>query len=346
MNSPPSNIPATGFQGLPALLAPHDVDPAPVGRHRLLSLTGGGYRGLFTASALAALLDARGIQGDAATAFDTFAGTSIGGLMACALAVGIPARRVMDTIEAHGPEIFKRTATTGFKRTASGPPFNAEALRTAIVECLGGNANTKLRAVERGVVIPSVNWARAEVEIFMSGPIGGKYASDLSLLDVCLATTAAPTYFLEHNVDGEAMLDGGLTANNPDMLAITELIRCYTPDVLANLDVLSIGTAAAPKARSADDVPQSKLDWAPHIADLIIDSQERLASMQASRLLGGHYLRLNYLPHAGEKGFGDLAQADTNTTLALIRAGKRCADEALKDNAKQLLLNRLLSLRQ
>lgn len=336
----------TGIRGLPPLVAPKDVDPRPMSRHRLLSLTGGGYRGLFTASTLAALLEARHVGADASTAFDTFAGTSIGGLMACALAVGIPARRVMDTIEVHGPGIFRRTATTGFKRAASGPPFDAAALRKAIVECLGGRATTRLSDVERGVVIPSVNWARAEVEIFMSGPIGGKYASDATLLDVCLATSAAPTYFHEHDLEGEAMLDGGLVANNPDMLAIAELIRCHSPSVLANLDVLSIGTAGPGKPRSADAVPQSKLEWAPHVADLIIDSQERLASLQASRLLEGHYLRLDYLPHAGEKGFGDLAQADPDTTSALIRAGKRCADEALQDNAKQLLLSRLLSARQ
>jgi len=342
MNSP---LPPKGIRGLPALEAPQDVDPTPERRHRLLSLTGGGYRGLFTASTLAALLEAHNIRADASMAFDTFAGTSIGGLMACALAVGIPARRVMDTIERHGPEIFARTATSGLKRFASGPPFNAQVLRKAIVECLDGHASTKLRAVERGVIIPAVNWARAEVEIFMSGSVGGKYASDESLLDVCLATSAAPTYFQEHDIDGEAMLDGGLVANNPDMLAITELMRCHSPSIVTNLDVLSIGTAGPQKPRSADAVPQSKVDWAPHVADLIIDSQERLASLQARRLLEDHYLRLDYLPHAGEKGFGDLDQTDPKTTLALIRAGQRCAAEALRENAKQRLLSRLLASR-
>ena len=59
---------------------------------RVLSLTGGGYRGLFTAQVLVELCQQAARPGRLDKSFDAFAGTSIGGFMACALAIGVPPR--------------------------------------------------------------------------------------------------------------------------------------------------------------------------------------------------------------------------------------------------------------
>jgi hypothetical protein len=341
MNSPSS---AEKPHGIPALDLPDTVGPHAVKRLRLLSLTGGGYRGLFSISTLHYLALEFKPEKDIGQCFDVFAGTSIGGLMACALAVGIPVQRVMDAILKHGDKIFEKPKASGLKRLFSGPIYRSETLKEAIKDCLQEHAQTRLCDVERHVIIPSVNWARGEVQIFMSKPFGSNHASKETLLDVCMATSAAPTYFPTHGIDGETMIDGGLVANNPDVIALMECAR-VEPQAIDRLEILSIGTAGAPKERIADKPPGSKVEWAPKIADLIIDCQEQLASSQCKRLLQQRYIRLNYEPISGEKNFGQLDQVDLNTTLALLSAGKRCALAAKQSKESNILISRLLSAR-
>lgn len=92
---------------------------------RVLSLTGGGYRGLFSAQVLVQLCEHARRPGRLDRAFDVFAGTSIGGLMACALAVGVPPRRVLDAIDAYGPRIFPPRRQRSLRRLLFGALFDA-----------------------------------------------------------------------------------------------------------------------------------------------------------------------------------------------------------------------------
>src|SRR5690625_3930592 len=73
---------------------------------RILSLSGGGYRGLFTARILADLEER--IRAPIATRFDLIAGTSIGGILALALALEVPAKQMVALFEERGDEIFKK----------------------------------------------------------------------------------------------------------------------------------------------------------------------------------------------------------------------------------------------
>ena len=75
-------------------------------RFQVLSLSGGGYRGLYTAKILADL--EQEIGGPIAQRFDLIAGTSIGGILALAVAMEIPAEQMVKLFEQHGQEIFKR----------------------------------------------------------------------------------------------------------------------------------------------------------------------------------------------------------------------------------------------
>jgi patatin-like phospholipase/acyl hydrolase len=68
---------------------------------RILALAGGGYLGLYTASVLAAL-EARCGE-PLGRRFDLIAGTSVGGILAVALAYEVPMRRLVDLFVEHGP---------------------------------------------------------------------------------------------------------------------------------------------------------------------------------------------------------------------------------------------------
>jgi patatin-like phospholipase/acyl hydrolase len=75
-------------------------------RFQVLALSGGGYRGLYTAKILADLEE--DIGGPIARRFDLIAGTSIGGILALAIAMEIPAEQMVKLFEQHGQEIFRR----------------------------------------------------------------------------------------------------------------------------------------------------------------------------------------------------------------------------------------------
>src|SRR5688500_5321895 len=80
-------------------------------RFQVLALSGGGFRGLYTAKVLADLETE--IGGPIARHFDLIAGTSVGGILALAVAMEIPARRIVELFVEHGEEIFKKRLSLG-----------------------------------------------------------------------------------------------------------------------------------------------------------------------------------------------------------------------------------------
>lgn len=297
---------------------------------KILSLTGGGYRGLFSAQVLVELCNRAHRPGRLDASFDVFGGTSIGGLMACALAVGVPPRRVLDTIDAHGPLVFVPKRQRTLRRAVFGALYDTDNLARAIDDCLGRAARTKMKNIATGLVVPAVDWAQGTVQLFLSGAFGKAHASDTTLRDVCLATAAAPTYFKPHLIDGAAMLDGGLAANNPDALILLEVARRW-PDRLARAQMLSIGTAGAEPARLAPQADKSGLAWAPELALFMMTVQERMAAAQAQRLLGARrYLRVNHRPTVAHPAFMALDQASDAARSLLLDAATATAQAAYR----------------
>jgi patatin-like phospholipase/acyl hydrolase len=306
---------------------------------RVLSLTGGGYRGLFTAQVLVSLCKAASRKGAVNTSIDIFAGTSIGGLMSCALAVGIIPHRVLDAIDANGPRIFKAKKLRTLRRVVFGTLYDKDNLAKAVDQCLGANKRVKLKDVQQGLIVPAIHWVEGRVEVFMSGYFGKASASEATLREVCLATSAAPTYFDAAQVDGSPMLDGGLAANNPDMLALAEILRRF-PKVLPRVEMLSIGTAGATKVRPPKAATRTGLGWAPDMPTFMIDVQEHTAAVQAARLLGKRYLRVNHT--SGSSGaFTEMDVANEDTRDALLNAGVDVAAKAYRTH--RAFIDRFLS---
>ena len=310
---------------------------------RVLSLTGGGYRGLFSARLLVSLCEQARRDGALNGAFDVFAGTSIGGLMACGLAVGMPARRVLDAIDAQGPKLFPRKRQRTLRRALFGTLYDTDHLARAVDESLGRFAQVKLKNVPVGLLVPAVDWARGCAEVFVSGAFGKARASDATLRDVCLASAAAPTFFKPHVVDGAALLDGGLAANNPDVLVLLEVAKRW-PQALARTQMLSIGSAGADSARTLDDAEKTGLAWASALPVFMMTVQERSAAAQAQRLLGTRYLRLDHVPQPGQAAFENLDLADDAARSALLAAATLSAESAYR--TQRAFIDRILADRR
>ncbi len=231
-------------------------------RIRILSLNGGGVRGLYTISVLAEFerILADGDESySIAEHFDLIAGTSIGGLLAIGLADGKTARELKTKVLEHATTIFPPRKSLFPKvlwdiwkgiRAILRNRYNGENIGKAVVDIVGSDRT--IRDLQRRVLIPTVNITTGK-PLFVKTCHNPRFTRDdrLKLVDVARATSAAPTYFEPHYIEElEAyFVDGGLVANNPSYVAYHEAITDLKEEFEVNSDsqvyVLNIGTMAS-----------------------------------------------------------------------------------------------------
>ncbi|GAB3141675.1 CBASS cGAMP-activated phospholipase [Marisediminicola antarctica] len=188
---------------------------------RILSIDGGGIKGVFPAAFLADLeteLDA-----PLASYFDLITGTSTGGIIALALGIGIPAIDILRFYEERGPEIFRGGKGLGRLKQLVSAKYNPAPLRAALIDVFG---DRKLGECKTRLMIPSLDLETGAVHV-MKTAHHPRFERDykLSVVDVALATAAAPTYFPTHRLAaGIPLVDGGMWANNPMGAAAVEAL--------------------------------------------------------------------------------------------------------------------------
>ena len=266
---------------------------------RILSLAGGGYLGLYTAGVLAGL-EARAGE-PLARRFDLIAGTSVGGLLALALAFELPVAKIVSLFRERGSEIFSTrglpTSRVGrlldLTRAVLGPKYTGEALRAALQEIFDGR---RLVDAKHSLVVPAVNVSLSQTKVFKT-PHGEMSTGDERVLavDVAMATSAAPAYFPSVQVGKYLYADGGIFAVAPDQVALHETEH-FLGVPLERVQMLSIGTATA-GYRPADGVEANDgaVGWLSDgrlILTTVSVQQQHVESMLEDRL-GARYQRLD-----------------------------------------------------
>ena len=223
-------------------------------RFRILSLDGGGVRGAFSASALAALEQATGQP--LVDHFDLITGTSTGGITALGLALGMPAATLRDFFRDKGLEIFPGTGIVERMRDkfqhGVSPKRNHEALEAALRSLFKG---LRLGEARCRVVIPTYDAVAGRIYLLKTAHherFIGEYQS--SAVECALATSTAPNYFAATAFSpypGSSYIDGGMWANCPVMVGITEAVHVLGVG-LDQIDVLSVGLMGAPFSVSPD----------------------------------------------------------------------------------------------
>lgn len=210
---------------------------------KILSIDGGGIRGVFPATYLAEIekrfLSSISIAGN----FDMIAGTSTGGIIALALASGMTAQQALNIYVGRGERIFPtkrglRKLARAFKWLAN-PKHDQNALQHQLQEVF---EDRLLDTASTRLVIPSFEGLHGEPFIYKT-PHHPDYQLDRhkKMVEIALHTSAAPAYYPAVENNGYVMLDGGLWANNPVMNALVDALACY--DVpRQNIRILSIGT--------------------------------------------------------------------------------------------------------
>lgn len=254
--------------------------PASPDRFQVLALDGGGAKALFTALVLARLEEDLNLR--VTEQFDLIAGTSAGGIVALALGAGMRPAEIVEQYTVLTERVFIRSRLNAARRVVS-PVYSGSALRDVLTEVFGDRL---LGSSEKRLVIPSWDVQLGEVHIFKT-PHHDRLRRDwkIPMVDVAMATTAAPTYFPAALVDGHRLIDGGVWANNPSVVAIAEVVSMLGAD-LAEIRVLNVGTI------DQKTIHPERLDtgglaaWAKPAAPFMITASSRGAQGTAAHLIG------------------------------------------------------------
>jgi patatin-like phospholipase/acyl hydrolase len=258
---------------------------APVERFQILALDGGGAKALFSAHVLARL--EADLDVEIAGSFDLITGTSAGGILALGLGAGLRPAEIVDHYERLVANVFPRSRRRWWRRPGqlTHPRYDASAVRTALEAVLGRRL---LGQSAKRLVIPSWDVHKGGVHIFKT-PHHDRLRRDwkIPMVDVAMATAAAPVYFPAAHVDGHRLIDGGVWANNPSVVGITEAVSMLGIP-LAAIGVLNIGTTDQVSHHPKKLDTGGLLTWARHAVPLVLTAGSRGGQGIAEHLVGKH----------------------------------------------------------
>lgn len=302
-------------------------------KFKVLCLDGGGVRGYLSIKILANIEKILNEQNDEniniGQRFDLIVGTSTGGIIASALAIGKSAQEVLELYKNLIPKVFQSEESGVFA-----PKYSNSILKEELEKILD---DKRLSDVKTDLCITSVDVENATPRFHKS-----KYFDrnsprlDERLVDLALATSAAPTYFpLVSTKHSTNLTDGGIIANNPSMVGLIDAMQLNDNNV-EKIVLVSIGTGEQPcmpydidKLKNAgkqnwivdidDNTKVSKAIKAHKegksifnickdfilskqkvfdskgspLIELLMDSQSKLVHFQVGFLLKDNYLRIN-----------------------------------------------------
>lgn len=263
-----------------------DFTPYP---RRILSIDGGGIKGVMAAAYLADIEDALNVR--TYEHFDLIVGTSTGGIIALALGLGIPAKTILQLYEAEGPKIFSQDVPASLSILNSvriglkglfRSKYSSAKLRNELEKLFG---EKKLGDSKTRLVIPAYGDQPPGPHIFKTAH-HPKFTRDFkqTMVDVALATSAAPSFFPKHTLTGgEELIDGGVWANNPIGVAALEAVAVLNWEP-KDIRILSLGYTS-----SIVTYPRNgglfQMLWAGRIVELLMAGQARTAMSTAKLLL-------------------------------------------------------------
>ena len=279
---------------------------------RILSIDGGGIKGVFPAALLAAIEES--LDHTIADHFDLIAGTSTGGIIALGLGLGLSPNEILAFYRENGRTIFPGAQSFisrvgHYWRSKYDPAPLELALKGAFQNKLLGESRSRL-------IIPSFSARTGKIYVYKT-PHNLRFQTDwrASAVEVGMATAAAPSYFPPYIGSSYiAHLDGGMWANNPTGNAVVEAIG-YLGATAEEIRVLSIGCTY-----TADSFMLGKaglIGWRKKALDAAFSGQS-FGSMGIAAVLIGHQniQRIDPTAKAGKYSLDDTRMIDDLDGLA------------------------------
>uniref|UniRef100_A0A5B7BKZ5 Patatin n=1 Tax=Davidia involucrata TaxID=16924 RepID=A0A5B7BKZ5_DAVIN len=332
----------------------------------ILSIDGGGIRGIIPATVLAflesQLQELDGEDARLADYFDVIAGTSTGGLVTAMLTAPdknnrplYAAKDIKSFYLEHCPKIFPQKwgiygSVRNMLRSLTGPKYDGKYLHKLIRNKLG---ETRLHDTLTHVVIPTFDIKHLQPTIFSSYEAKNSPCLDAQLSDICISTSAAPTYLPAHqfkNEDKEGnvrefnLIDGGVAANNPALVAISQVtneIFDENPDFfpIKPMDygrflVISIGTGSSKIEQKYNAEMAAKwgvLDWLLHggstpLVDVFTQASADMVDFHISVVFQALHSEDNYLRIQDDTLIGTDSSVDIATKEnldKLVKVGEK-----------------------
>lgn len=286
--------------------------------YHVLALSGGGYRGLYTATILKELESTLGHP--LARHFDLICGTSVGGLLAMGLSLEIPTMELQGIFKNHGDAIFN--SRQGIRRLLGFwgmAKHSNEGLKSVLSPYFDGKTIGDLK---HATLITSVNYATGAGQFFKT-PHHPNFRLDhsIELMDVALATSAAPAYFpIVRNSRG-VFADGGLVGNAPGLFGWHEVTTFLDSTKSARIRVLAIGTmSTGATIRGNAKLDAGILNWRGDLLSLMFSAQESSVDHMLRHILKNDYFKIDdpVTPDQSEdiKKLDVVSEAATHTLVA------------------------------
>ncbi|KAK6347586.1 hypothetical protein TWF718_005424 [Orbilia javanica] len=223
---------------------------------RVLSLDGGGVRGLVTLRLLQAVFKEAGITQKPHQVFDLIGGTSTGGFIAIML--GRLKMTIEECIAAYMNvmgKVFPKSSEVEkkFRLVKDGAYYDEKVLEEAIkdvvrqklgdpeAQLLDKDPNNNCKIFVMAIRADKLNNRGPVFLRSYPSQIGLVEFPNIKIWEAARATSAAPTYFKPLKIDGRELIDGGLGANNPLGWLWTEILAVFGP-ARTTSTFLSIGT--------------------------------------------------------------------------------------------------------
>ncbi|KAJ9186704.1 hypothetical protein P3X46_002249 [Hevea brasiliensis] len=346
----------------------------------ILSIDGGGIRGIIPGTILGFLeSELQKLDGEDARLadyFDVIAGTSTGGLVTAMLTAPneknrplFAAKDITDFYLEHCPKIFHQDGSpfapvANLVRALTGPKYDGKYLHQIVKEKLG---DIRLDQTLTNVVIPTFDIKHLQPTVFSTYEVKKNPSINALLSDICIATSAAPTYLPAHRFEtkdstGEVrefhLIDGGVAANNPALLAMNAVmkeIKSDNSDFLLPMKptdynrflVLSLGTGSPKheeKYRADDAAKWGLLGWlnsehSTPLVDIFMQASSDMVDFHISTVFKAlEHSEDNYIRIQDDTLSGNLSSVDIATEENLKNLVK-VGEELLKKRVARVNLD-------
>ncbi|MBA7473271.1 hypothetical protein ES707_08606 [subsurface metagenome] len=281
---------------------------------RILSIDGGGVRGILPALFLRAFEEYTGKN--TSDLFDLVIGTSTGGLVALALTHSrraLTAREMVDVYLSHANKIFG-SPRWALAAVLSGPKYNNKGLRELTALLLGEG---RLSQAKIPTAVTAYDIVERRPRVLKSWNAAKDARRDCYLWEAALATSAAPTYFPAVRIGERTLIDGGVFANNPSVIALAEARLMWPGD---DVLLVSLGTGiGAQLGRLPDEVNDwGTLHWVLPLIDVMFDGSSDSINYVAKALLGGdRYYRFQITIHPDLVGMDNVSPSHLEQLRAI-----------------------------
>jgi patatin-like phospholipase/acyl hydrolase len=275
---------------------------------KILSIDGGGIKGLYSASILASF-EAK-TEKKITDYFDMICGTSTGGLIAIGLANGMSAKDLVDLYIANGSKIFPTSNSNlirgfqnlykSFRQIFFSNKHSVKPLKRILEDLF---EEKTMKDANNLLCIPSFNLTNGQPKVFKKSGSQTEHFVDntIKLVDIALATSAAPSYYPIHEHNNFLYTDGGVWANNPSLCGLLEAIDYYVGEGkdFDDYTILSISSITTPNGWvSTSNKSKSIIGWNKKLFETAMDGQSYFTDYFLKKVIPkiqpkGNYIRVD-----------------------------------------------------